>query len=207
MVGIVALAIVFRKDLTPKALLSLSPKNVAAAVGFLVGLYVLKSLSIVLPVMALYILGGLLFPVCGAIAANCIGVAAGLSVCYVMGRWGGAGMVQELQKRFKKAAQVDVFLQKNTWFCAFFLRVVGFLPMDVVSLYLAASQVSFVPYLLGGLAGMLPGIIMGTLMGDNLSDPTSPAFWGSIACSVLLSGGSALWYRHYLRAHPTQPKQ
>ena len=111
------------------------------------------------------------------------------------------GLVDALIKRWPKARQLTQMQRQGTWFFPFFLRIIGFLPCDVVSLYLGASRHPFGPYLLGGLAGMMPGILTGTLMGAHVAEPTSPVFLFSAAACVLVAGGSLLAYRLYLRGH------
>ena len=82
--------------------------------------------------------------------------------------------------------------RENDFFFSFFVRVIGFLPCDVVSLYLGSAGLPFGPYLAGGLLGMLPGIFTVTLMGASIQDPSSPQFLISAAVTLLLSLGSMI---------------
>ncbi len=201
MAAMFALGLLYRGQLTLDALLGAAPRSLLVAALFLVALYLCKSLSIMFPILVLYGLGGLLFPPALAVAVNVLGVAAGLALPYWIGRISGAGLVDALIKRWPKARQLTQMRRQGTWFFPFFLRIIGFLPCDVVSLYLGASRHPFGPYLLGGLAGMMPGILTGTLMGAHVAEPTSPVFLFSAAACVLVAGGSLLAYRLYLRGH------
>mgnify|MGYP000346775434 CR=1 FL=1 len=176
MAAMFALGLLYRGQLTLDALLGAAPRSLLVAALFLVALYLCKSLSIMFPILVLYGLGGLLFPPALAVAVNVLGVAAGLALPYWIGRISGAGLVDALIKRWPKARQLTQMQRQGTWFFPFFLRIIGFLPCDVVSLYLGASRHPFGPYLLGGLAGMMPGILTGTLMGAHVAEPTSPVF-------------------------------
>lgn len=87
--------------------------------------------------------------------------------------------------------------QKNAWFFCFFIRVVGLLPTDLVTMYIGATHIPFLPNLLTGSLGFVPKMILATLVGSSIRDPSSPVFWISIAMSVLLLVGSAVGYRVY----------
>ena len=66
-------------------------------------------------------------------------------------------------------------------------------------MYLGATHTPFFHNLLGGTLGILPGMILATIMGINIQDPTSPAFWISVALSVGLAVLSTLLYYIYLK--------
>ena len=82
------------------------------------------------------------------------------------------------------------------------MRVVGFLPCDVVSLYIGSTELPFGSYLMGGMLGMLPGILTTTLMGGSIRDPRSPQFIVSVLISVVLSVTSIILYRRMTRVPP-----
>ena len=67
------------------------------------------------------------------------------------------------------------------------MRVVAILPGDIVSMYLGASGIQFIPFVLGCLLGALPRMIAYTIAGDNIMTPNSPAFIISVLLSVLLA--------------------
>lgn len=198
-----AVAFVWRGgDFTVEGILSYTPANYWLAALFLVGLYALKSLSVVFPILALYLAGGAIFSQWAGLAVNLVGVAVCVSLPYWIGRGAGAGAVERLAAKYPKVNQVAALQQKHTWYFSFLLRVVGFLPCDVVSLYMGASHVPYGPYLLGTVLGMLPGVLLTTLMGSSITDPAAPAFWLSAVCAVVISAASMVLYRVWLKKQP-----
>ena len=200
--AILLIALHYRKYFSLEILLSVMPAEPLLAAAALMGLFVLKSLSIVFPILVLYALGGLLFPPAAAIPLNLLGTAGVLSVPYWLGRLAGTELVEPIFQKYPKAARLRDFQQHNTWFFSCILRLLGFLPGDVVSMYLGASRLPFLPSLLGGLLGMFPALLAGTFLGDAIGDPTSPLFLVSAGAMVLLSVLSILLYRRHLRRRP-----
>ena len=62
-----------RRELTAQAIARRSPEGSALAAAFLLGLYVLKSVTFCVPMSALTAAGGLLFPLPAALAVNLCG--------------------------------------------------------------------------------------------------------------------------------------
>ena len=125
------------------------------------------------------------------------------STCWA--RCAGAGLVDKLQKRYPKIARLNELQQGSELFFAFFLRVVGVLPGDVVSMVLGATGMTYWKYVLGSLLGMLPGMVSATIAGASVSDPTSPVFLATAAVTVLLSAGSFLFWRRRERNRQSRP--
>lgn len=189
------LGIRYRSYFSLDFLLTQVPKQVLPAIGFLLILFALKSLSIVFPILVIYALSGILFSPLAAILINLLGTAIVLSIPYWLGRISGTELVQSIFRKYPKARKLRDFQQHSPWFFSFFLRVLGILPGDIVSMYLGASRLPWLPCLVGGLAGMFPALLAGTFLGNNLSDPTSPAFLISAAGMLLLSLLSIILYR------------
>ncbi len=179
------------------------PAEPLAAAALILLLFGLKSLSIVFPILVLYALSGILFPPIPALLLNLLGTAVVVSLPYGLGRLSGTELVEHIFAKYQKAAHLRDFQQHNDWFVAFFFRVLGILPGDVVSMYFGASRLTFWRNLLGGLAGMFPALLAGTFLGSSITDPTSPTFLASAAGMVLISLLSVVFYR-FLRKRHTQ---
>ncbi len=210
MLGLIAAAAFFVRGLSVEELLRASPQNPWLAAGFLLLLYALKSLSVVFPIPALYLAGGMLFPLPAALAVGAAGIAVCLSLPYWVGRWSAGSFSSALARRYPKVRALLELQRQNDFFFSFFVRVIGFLPCDVVSLYLGSSGLPFGSYLAGGLLGMLPGLFTVTLMGASIQDPSSPQFLISAAVTALLSAASLLaaWRLHRRQpdAHPVRAR-
>ncbi|MDG2764923.1 hypothetical protein P7M25_26710, partial [Vibrio parahaemolyticus] len=73
-VGII-LYIAIGEDFSVDKIINMSPTNRLVASFFILLLYLLKSISIIPPIMALYIVSGMIFPIYWAIPLNVLGVA------------------------------------------------------------------------------------------------------------------------------------
>ena len=166
--------------------------------------YALKSISIVFPMLALEIAAGYLFSPLVALGINLAGILIALSIPYWIGHVVGIKQINKLTAKYPKVEAILSKQQSHSFFLCFFLRVVSYLPGDVVTMYLGATHVSFWQNLLGGTLGILPGMVLATFMGSNVQDPSSPAFWISAALSVGLASLSTLLYFCYLKRQKHQ---
>lgn len=97
-------------------------------------------------------------------------------------------MADSLVKKYPKLIQIQEFRQQHDLFFAFYVRIIGILPCDVVSAYMGAIKISYPYYLPGCILGMFPNICISTVMGAAVSNPGSPAFF----IALLIRGGLIL---------------
>ena len=179
-------------------LLDTSQNSLRSAVLLLL-LYGLKSATVFFPLLILEMAAGYLFPAPAALIINFLGIWIVLTIPYWIGRALGLRQVSKLTRKYPKFQTIMEKQQNHSFFLCFFLRVISCLPGDLVSMYLGATHTPFFHNLLGGTLGILPGMILATIMGINIQDPTSPAFWISVALSVGLAVLSTLLYYIYLK--------
>lgn len=196
-VGAVAAYLLFGRDMTVESLLSYTPSNPVLAAGILLLFYVVKSLSVLFPLVILYIAAGTLFPPVTALLLNLLGVGICVSVPYWIGRFAGDSIVDKLMEKYPKIRPMVDRQRKNDFFLSFFLRIIGCLPGDVVSLYLGSLRIPYGRFLAGSVLGLSPPLVLATLIGISVTEPTSPMFLLSVSCTVLLSVGSAVFYWRY----------
>lgn len=194
----VLLLIVYGEDITVQSVLSYMPEKPLLAAVLLLLLYAAKSISIIFPIIVLQIAGGHLFSPALALAVNFAGMVICLALPYGVGRFSGSETVQHLIERYPK---IKKFLSPsiNPFFISFFLRITSCLPSDIVGMYLGASRIPFVSYIVGSSLGVLPGMICATIMGESIHDPRSPMFLFSLFITILLSALSFLVYFLYSR--------
>lgn len=185
------------REMSIDAIVSAAPENPWLAALFLVLLFGAKSMSVLLPLIVLYLAGGCLFPPGMAVAVNTAGLALCLTLPYWVGRISGEETVDRLGCKYPRLRQLAEKQRDNDWFISFFLRIISCLPGDVVSMYLGALKIPFWPYLTGSLAGSFPGVLVWTLLGQGAADPSSPKFFLS-AGGVAAVTGVTLWgyFRH-----------
>lgn len=179
------------------SIISLIPKNSFSAALVLLALYALKSISVLFPILALQIAAGIIFPLYIALPLNCAGTAIAYSIPYVIGRFSGASLAEQLTAKYPKARDFVDVQRDSDIFISFILRAVSCLPADIVSLYLGSIKIKYTHYIIWGVIGTLPGLIPATVAGSEITDPSSAAFIISVLLTVISSVGSVLIYRIY----------
>lgn len=186
-------------DVSVETILAFTPDDPLLAAAILLLLYGLKSATIVFPLMLLELTSGHLFPTGQALLVNLMGLAILMTVPYLIGRWSGMEAVDRLIQKYPRFGAVLDRQKESSLFLCFFLRVIGCLPGDVVTMYLGATGTPFGKNLLGGILGLLPRMVLATILGSSIQDPSSPTFWVSALLTVLLSVTSAAGYYFYRR--------
>ena len=181
------------REFSVESILNYTPDDYFLAALFMIVLYIIKSLLVFPPIMALQIAVGLYFPTWAAVIVNLLGITAEFCVGYMVGRAIGLNMTDKLLKKHPKVREI-VESAKNRWFISYILRALNMLPMDIVSMYLGTSEFPFGIYLTGSLAGALFGVLAATFIGMSLTDPTSPTFIAACAISITLSVISCVIY-------------
>ncbi|WIV11869.1 VTT domain-containing protein [Proteiniborus sp. MB09-C3] len=190
----------YGKNVDPKQIFNLAPQNYFAAVIYLLGMYALKSLSIVFPIMALYASAGIIFPVYMAVIVNIIGTAVSLSIPYSIGYFSGNKLTNQIVDRYPKLRQISSFKQNNESLFIFLIRIVGIFPMDVVSIFMGSTGISYRRHLIISILAMLPDLLAVTFIGATISNPTSKEFILSCILKVIISIISIIVYRKHKKA-------
>ena len=184
-----------RRELTAEAIARRSPEQSALAAAFLLGLYVVKSVTFCVPMTALTAAGGLLFPLPAALAVNLCGAAAAQTAPFLLGRRRQEDL-EALGRKHPKAAALCRLAPGERWRSVFLLRLGGASPGDLVSLLLGAAGVPYGTYLSAGLLGAAPRVAAATMLGAALWNPGSPRFYWSLGTGALLTGlALVLWLR------------
>ena len=189
----------FLSSITADDILSRLPQEGWKAGLLLLLLYLAKSCTVFFPVTALQLSAGFLFSVPQALFLNLAGTAGALSLPYWIGRRIGQPAVDWIGRRYPRARELLELFRDQDLFYSYLARVVGCLPMDILSLLSGAMAIPYHRYLPAALLGMLPATIAVTVLGSSITQPGSPAFWVSLGVTVLLSVGSLLLYRHLRR--------
>ena len=188
-----------RRQLTAEAIARRSPHQTLLAAAFLLGLYVLKSLTLCVPMSALTAAGGMLFSLPAALAVNLCGAAAAQTAPFLLGRRRRQDL-DTLRRRHPKAAELCRLEPGERWTSVFLLRLGGAAPGDLVSLLLGAADVPYGTYLSAGILGAAPRVAAATMLGAALWSPGSPRFWLSLGVGAVLTAlAAAVWY---LRRNP-----
>lgn len=202
--GVIVFCWIHRKALSAEGIARATPGNPWLAALVMLGLFALKSLSVVIYSGILYTASGLLFPLPVAVLLNLAGTAIMVSLPYGIGRKTGASALDEIRSKYPKTEAIHDLRAKKDFLLSFLVRM-ACLPSDVVSLYLGAIRVDYPKYLAGSLLGMLPHTITFSVMGRNLGSLRSWEFGlalcGEIAYVILTSAGYALYHKRIKKKH------
>ena len=182
-----------RNSVVMEGSLRVVPRSMFLALLLMAGLFVLKSLSVVIHSGILYALSGILFPLPLAVAVNLLGTGLMAALSYGMGRrMGGSGIDRFIQTH-QSAAVLRRLHKDNTFIFTALTRLVNLLPFDIVSAYLGAMETPLPPYLLGSVAGMAASCVLFPLLGAGLGDLGSPRFLVPLGLEAALILASALF--------------
>ena len=199
----VAILVIIGKQLTLDDIMRFRMDNRWLASAYLLCAYAIKSVLIVVPLNLLMIAGGTFFNSRWiSLLVNTIGVAVCLSIPYWLGRGIGKKTADKFIEKYDKRgiiAKIGRIQSENSFFISYIMRIIGFIPCDILSLYMGASRISFFKYITGGVLGCVPSIITVTLVGATITQPGSPVFIVSVAIHLLLSVISSLIYRKFLK--------
>lgn len=197
MLTLTVLAVIYRHELSFKAIVNFSPSNPWLAALFLIALFALKSLSVSFPQDILFYASGIMFPMPIAILVNLAGLAVNLTIPYYIGMFSGSDTADRLTRKYKKLDEVKSLRTGNEFFFVFFLRFVGLLSCDVLSMYMGSVKVKYKNFIIAGLLGCLPRLIIKTVVGASASDPKSPTFIISVVLMCSIGVVSCLIYYFY----------
>ena len=199
----VLILIIIGKQLTLDDIMRFRMDNLWLASAYLICAYAIKSILIVVPLNLLMIAGGMFFNSQWlSLIVNTIGVAVCLCIPYWLGRLIGKRATDKFIEKYDKRgiiAKIGRIQSENSFFISYIMRIIGFIPCDVLSLYMGASRISFLKYITGGILGCVPSIITVTLVGATITEPGSPVFIISVVIHLLLSILSSLIYRKFLK--------
>ena len=197
-IGVLAVLFTHRNALTADGIASLVPRNLFLAALVMLGLFALKSLSLVVYCGLLYAADGILFPLPLAIFINLLGTVVMVSLPYAIGRKKGALAVEQLRKKYPRLEDLHQHREGNSLVLAYLIRMAR-LPSDIASLYMGAVSIPYKSYLLGSLLGLLPHMITFPIMGMGVQDMGSPAFLISLSAELAYVVASAAFFAIYHR--------
>ncbi len=205
-IGII-IYLIFGEEITVDNILNMSPRNRIIASIFILILYLIKSMSIVGSIMALYIASGLIFPLYWAIPLNILGVAIGLTYSYKIGYSSGDFLKEKILSKYDKLNEFYSVVKDNEWFSAFIIRIVGLLPHDIVNMFFGSLRISYYKYMTASIIGLMPMMIISTVIGRTITDPTSREFLLAVIMRVVLSISASLIYRVILNKSKKSTKE
>ena len=187
------------RNISVKNILSGKTDDVFLAVVIVLLIYALKSVTIFIPIIALQLMAGSLFNQWIALSVNFAGIIICYTLPYLLGRRAGENHMHGFLEKYPRLEKFMQRQQKNAFYSSLFLRCVGFLPGDLVSMYYGTLSAPYTKYICGSFLGSAPLIIAVTIVGTSLDDPASPQFIAAVSVTVILAVFSAIGYLFYNR--------
>ena len=186
LVVLILAALPHLRGLTVSSILSYTPASPFLAALVLIGIYCIKSVFMVIPIIVLYISAGILFPPVWAVLITYLCLFCELAIGYWIGKRMGSDKVNEIMERNPRAGKFLSFQQKNDSTACFMARVTP-LPFDLVSMFFGASGMGVGRYLVFSMLGLSPGMIPWVIAGNAITNPLSPEFLIPFGISIVIT--------------------
>ena len=186
-------------DIGVEDIINYSPENVFLAAIVMIILYGLKSLTVVIPLPLLEVESGLIFSFPIAVIVNSIGIMFCILIPHFIGLSFGKDKMDNFVNKHPKLKIISEFNSSSSFFNCYFTRLVGILPIDLLSIYFGASGISLKSDVVGGFLGTLASMILLTMFGKSVNNPGSLMFWISIILNILLVLISFVLFNLYLK--------
>lgn len=184
---LVIISIIIGSRMSLSGLISYQPSNIILAAVGIVVLFAIKSLSVIFPLSALYIVSAFWFGTLWGIIINYIGLIVCVSVPYWIGHHFGSDLIDHLIDKYPKLQQIQKLGISNQIMLSYLLRIVSVLPGDLCSLFLGACSTDYKRYLIGSLLGLSPVMILHVLFADLFSQSLSGGFLSALTPKSLVT--------------------
>ena len=165
----------------------------------MMGLFALKSLSVVVYSGILFAALGVMFKLPAALFLAVCGSAIMATIPYFIGQKLGAGQIEKLDEKYPKLSIIKSMRTSNDFLFVLLTRLLGVIPFDIASLYMGAAGLRFKSYILGSVLGMLQLSVPMTVMGYAADDPSSPMFIISGVVQLFISVASFIGMYFFVR--------
>lgn len=194
---IIVYAVMHRKDFTLESVLNYTPESPLLAIGVLMFLFALKSLTVVFYSGILYAASGVLFPLPAAIAVNICGTLVMSLISYFLARSLGAAHADELRQKHPKLREFEAMRTRNSFAFVVVLRCINIVNFDIGSMYCGAVRMPLPPFLAGSVLGKITDIAMLSMMGMSLESRNSAPFLIALAVDLTIALAITLWSKKH----------
>ena len=202
--GIILYAAAHRRDYTLEGILSYTPENQLLSALVLMGLFALKSLTVVFYSGILYAASGVLFPLSAAIAVNVCGTAVMALIPYLLSRSVGAARADELRDKYPRLRELERIRRRSPFAFVVVLRCVNIVNFDLGSMYCGAVRQPLASFLAGSVTGKLADIILISVMGASLDRRDPVPVLLALAIDLCIALVVVLWSRKQSKKETAQ---
>lgn len=167
---IVCLGVKYRNVISVDTIINFAPQNLIMSILFIMLCFAIKSISVAIPIISIFIVSGHLFNIFIAFLVNCLGIIICVTLPYFIGHLFGKDTMDFVKRKYKKVEKAIGYSENYPVLFSYVFRALGVLPGDVVSLVMGAISLDFKKYLLGSFFGMFPVMLSATILGDSIKD-------------------------------------
>ncbi|HQP24721.1 MAG TPA: VTT domain-containing protein [Smithellaceae bacterium] len=150
--------------------------SVLYSVLAVLGLYCLKTILWVIPINALYLGAGILFPVWQAVLITYIGLVFDFTIGFFAGRRIGKTSVMEVLYKKKPVQWLFALAEKNHAVGCLMIRMLPGPPTEITNMFYGATSIRYFYFLAASTLGMTPGMLPIIFMGKAVLTPFSKEF-------------------------------
>lgn len=154
-------------------------------------IYVAKVI-IPLPISAVCVIAGMVFPTKFAIVINAGGFILLLTIKYYWGKHLGGGTIHKILTKYDNVGKLLESNKRSKDWLLFLFRLVPSFPINSISQLYGAMETNYSKYLWVSLLGFAPKIVSYSFIGRNVYNPFSLAFMLPIVILFTISGISML---------------
>ncbi len=184
---LILLCVFIGSQMSFSELISYSPPNLLLACLGIVCLFGVKSLSVVFPLSALYLVSAFWFGTIPAILINYLGLIVSVTLPYLLGKHFGSSVIEHLIEKYPKLHKLQQAGISNQVMLSYLMRIVSVLPGDLCSLFLGACSADYKRYLIGSLLGLSPMMILHVLFADLFSQSLNGGFLSALTPQTFLT--------------------
>ena len=184
LIAAVVAALFLTKTVTVDQLISLAQHSKALTVLVIVGLNILKGVSLCIPFAALMFATSQVFAPLPAVIINFFCTALCITVSYCIGRF---SKKLSLEDTFKKYPRVSRYFRNATQngFAFCFAVHAMHLSMEAQGVLFGITRTKYSDYMISSLLALLPSLVYFTLLGSEW-DLTNPIFWVFIGIDLIV---------------------
>lgn len=183
-IAAVVAALVFTGTVTVDELVAAADDNRALTVAVLAAIYIVKGLSLCIPLAPVAIAASQVFDPFPAIVINTCGTALCISISYCVGRFSKKMTLDSAYERFPKLAGYFRNAHENGFAFCFAVHSLH-LSMEAQGVMFGLIRTKYADYLFSSMLALLPSMAWYTVLGERW-DLADPRFWIFIGLDVIV---------------------
>lgn len=199
--GLVVLALVYFRGFTTEEILMFTPENLYLAALVFLCIYVVKSVTLVFPLVFIYVAVGRTYPPLVAVLLNLLGLSLASTIPYLIGRFSGKALLEGLMKRYQMAEKLEALRSRDEWIFSYLLRLITAIPYDVSSIVLGSFGITYWKYITSSLLAKFPIMLAQTYLGVQAREMDTLGIALAVAATLGISIIYALAYRWVSSRH------